>query len=37
MLILISIAGAYAGWRVVRAAVQSLGHLPRSNEDMIHF
>ena len=35
MLILVLLAGAYAGWHAAAAALQSLRNLPRSNDDMI--
>ena len=34
---LLILAAAYGGWRVVRAALESLRSLPRSNDDMIFF
>jgi hypothetical protein len=37
MLTLLLIAAAYGGWRAVRAALESLRALPRSNEDMIFY
>lgn len=37
MLTLLALAGLYAGYRVVRAACDSLGYLPRRNEDMVLF
>ena len=37
MFTLLLIATAYAGWRVVRAAIESLRGLPRTNEDMIFY
>jgi hypothetical protein len=37
MFTLLLIAVAYGGWRVVRAAVESLRGLPRTNEDMIFY
>jgi hypothetical protein len=37
MFTLLIIAAAYGGWRVVRAALESLRALPRSNDDMIFF
>ena len=36
MFTLLLIAAAYGGWRVVRAALESLRGLPR-NEDMIFY
>jgi hypothetical protein len=35
MLILLALAGTYAGWRAVRAAWMSLRNLPRSNDDLV--
>jgi len=37
MFTILLIAAAYGGWRVVRAALESLRGLPRSNEDMIFY
>lgn len=37
MLALLTLAAAYGGWRVLRAALRSLRALPRCNEDMIFF
>jgi hypothetical protein len=37
MLTILILAACYGGWRVVRAALQSLRNLPRSNDDMIFF
>ena len=37
MFTLLILAAAYGGWRVVRAALESLRALPRSNDDMIFF
>lgn len=37
MFTLLLIAAAYGGWRVVRAAFESLRSLPRTNEDMIFY
>ncbi|MDB5873158.1 MAG: hypothetical protein JWQ07_2600 [Ramlibacter sp.] len=37
MFTVLIIAAAYGGWRAVRAAVESLRELPRSNEDMIFY
>jgi hypothetical protein len=31
------IAVAYGGWRLTRAALESLRGLPRTNDDMIFF
>jgi len=35
MLILLALAGAYAGWRALQAARDSLRSLPRSNDDLV--
>ena len=37
MFTLLILAAAYGGWRVLRAAFESLRELPRSNDDMIFF
>jgi hypothetical protein len=37
MFTLLILAAAYGGWRLVRAALESLRALPRSNDDMIFF
>ncbi len=37
MLTVLSLAALYAGWRVTRAAFESLRSLPRTNADMIFF
>lgn len=37
MLALLTLAAAYGGWRVLRAALASLRSLPRSNKDMVFF
>jgi hypothetical protein len=37
MLTLLSIAAAYGAWRVARAALASLRHVPRRNEDLVFF
>ena len=38
MLTILILAGvAYGGWRVFRAARESLRQLPRRNEDMVYF
>lgn len=37
MLTILLIAAAYGGWRAIRAAIESLKELPRSNEDMIFY
>ena len=37
MLSLLLVAGAWAGWRVTRAALDSLRGLPRSNDDMVFY
>lgn len=35
MLMLLALAAAWGGWRAVRAAADSLGNLPRTNDDMV--
>ncbi len=35
MLILLSLAALWGGWRAVRAATDSLRGLPRRNDDMV--
>jgi hypothetical protein len=35
MLILLALAGTYAGWRVVLGAWTMLRNLPRSNDDLV--
>ena len=35
MLTILFLAALYGGWRVFRAARESLSHLPRRNEDMV--
>jgi hypothetical protein len=35
MLMLLTLAAAFAGWRVLRAGTQSLRNLPRRNDDMV--
>lgn len=37
MLIVLTFAAVYGGWRVVRAAVESVRALPRRNEDMVFY
>ena len=37
MLTLLILAAVYGGYRAVRAALESLRALPRSNEDMIFY
>jgi hypothetical protein len=37
MLTVLSLAAAYAGWRLTRAAFQALRSVPRCNADMIFF
>jgi hypothetical protein len=37
MFALLTLAAAYGAWRVVKAAIDSLRNLPRSNDDMIFF
>lgn len=37
MLALLTLAALYGGWRAVRAALQALRRLPRSNDDMVFF
>ena len=37
MLTLLILGAAYGGWRVLRAALDSLDALPRHNDDMIFF
>jgi hypothetical protein len=37
MLIVLSLAAAYAGWRTFRFVRDSLRDLPRRNEDMVLF
>ena len=37
MFTILLIAVTYGGWRVVRAAIESLRGLPRTNEDMIFY
>jgi hypothetical protein len=37
MFTLLLIAAVYGGWRGVRAALESLRGLPRTNEDMIFY
>lgn len=37
MLALITLAALWGGWRVTRAALQTLRGLPRNNDDMVFF
>ncbi len=37
MLTLVILAAAWGGWRVTRAAIQSLRSLPQRNEDMVFY
>jgi hypothetical protein len=37
MLILLTLAAAFGGWRAGRAAHRSLRSLPRRNEDMVFY
>ena len=37
MITLLILAGLYAGYRVARAALDSLSSLPRSNDDWIFY
>ena len=37
MLTVLAIAAAYVGFRITRAAIDSLRYLPRRNEDMVLF
>lgn len=37
MFTLLILAACYGGWRVTRAALESLRYLPRTNDDMIFF
>lgn len=37
MFTLFILAAAWVGWRLAAAAVSSLRHLPRSNDDMIFY
>jgi hypothetical protein len=37
MLTLLILAAAWGGWRVVRAAIESLRGLPQRNEDMVFY
>jgi len=37
MLTLLILAAAWGGWRVTRAALESLRNLPRRNEDMVFY
>lgn len=35
MLIVLALAAAYGGWRILLAAWISLRHMPRSNDDLV--
>jgi hypothetical protein len=37
MLIILTLAALYGGWRALRAAVESLRALPQRNEDMVFY
>lgn len=37
MMTVLALAAAYGAYRVVRAALAALSHLPRRNEDMVLF
>jgi hypothetical protein len=37
MLIILTLAAILGGWRIARAAIESLRELPRSNDDMVFF
>jgi hypothetical protein len=37
MLVLLSLAVVYGGWRVVRLAFDAVQRLPRCNDDMVFF
>lgn len=37
MTALLLLLAAYSGWRAVRAGLNTLRDLPRSNEDMVFF
>jgi hypothetical protein len=37
MLVLLTVAAVYGGWRITRAALEALRYLPRSNEDLVFF
>jgi hypothetical protein len=37
MFTILILAAVYGGWRVARAAMESLRGLPRRNEDMIFY
>jgi hypothetical protein len=37
MLALITLAALWGGWRLTRAALQTLRGLPRSNDDLVFF
>ena len=37
MIAVLSLAALYGAWRVVRAAVDAVRRLPRSNDDLVFF
>lgn len=37
MIALLSLLAVYGGWRLTRAAVDTLRRLPRDNDDMVFF
>jgi acetoin utilization deacetylase AcuC-like enzyme len=37
MLIVLTLAGGYAAWRVASAALATWRRLPRSNDDLVFF
>lgn len=37
MILLLVLAAAWGGWRLVQAALQSLAGLPRRNDDLVFF
>lgn len=37
MLVLLTLAACYGGWRAARAAFTALGRLPRSNDDLVFY
>jgi uncharacterized protein YneF (UPF0154 family) len=37
MLTILALGALWGAWRAVKAARQSLRHLPRSNDDMVFF
>ena len=37
MVTLLTLAALYGSWRTLRAAIATLGELPRSNDDMVFF